>query len=64
MTNGDVMREHAKATGVPLVSIWKAQEGLAKAKRTKADVTLARLMLRYGRLTDEARDYVTREYAR
>lgn len=62
MTNGDILREHAEAQGIPLVSVWRAQEGLANAKRNKADVSLARLMLRHGRLTDEARAWVAREY--
>lgn len=61
-TNGDILRERAEVQGIPLVSIWKAKEGLAVAKRTKADAALARVMLRHGRLTDEAREYVAREY--
>jgi hypothetical protein len=62
MTNGDIWRERAEQAGIPLVSIWSAQDGLERAKKTKADVTLARLMLRHGRLTNEARAYVAREY--
>lgn len=62
MANGDMLRKQAEALGIPLTSIWKAQEGLAIAKRTKADVALARLMLRHGRLTDEARSWIAREY--
>ena len=61
-TNSDILRAQADAQGIPLTSIWKAQEGLAIAKRTKADAALARLMLRHGRLTDEARSYIAREY--
>lgn len=61
-TNGDILREQAEREGMPRTSIWKAQEGLALA-RTKADkAALARLMLRHGRLTDEARGWVAREY--
>lgn len=62
MTNGDILRKQADAQGLPLTSIWKAQEGLKIAKRTKADTALARLMLRHGRLTDEARTWIAREY--
>lgn len=61
-TNGDQMAAEADALGLPRTSIWKAQEGLAKAKKTNADVSLARLMLRFGRLTPEARNYVAKEY--
>lgn len=60
-TNGDIWRAIAEEQGIPLVSIWAAQEGLERAKKTKADVALARLMLRHGRLTDEARAYIARE---
>ncbi len=62
MTNGSVLRKEAEKRGIPLTSIWKAQEGLTIARKTKADVALARIMLRHGRLTDEARVYVSREY--
>lgn len=62
MTNSDILRKRADTQGIPLVSVWSAQEGLKIAKRTKADVSLARLMLRHGRLTDEARAWIAREY--
>ena len=62
MTNGDILRAHAEKQGIPLTSIWKAQEGL-KLARTQADKgVLARIMLRHGRLTDEARAYVAATY--
>lgn len=61
-TNGDILRAQAAAQGIPLTSIWKAKEGLALAKLTKADAALARLMLHHGRLTDEAREYIARQY--
>lgn len=48
----------AERLGMPRTSLEKAKAGLAKAKRNGADVSLARLMLRFGRLTDEARAYV------
>lgn len=52
----------AEARGMPLTSLEKAKEGLAKAKKNGADVSMARLMLRFGRLTEEARDYIVQEY--
>jgi hypothetical protein len=61
-TNGDLLRAEADRLGTPLVSVWAAQEGLERAKKTKADVALASLMLRHGRLTEDARAYIAREY--
>jgi hypothetical protein len=46
----------------PLRTLEQVREVLAQAKSTKADAALARLMLKHGRLTEEARDYVAREY--
>ncbi len=60
MTNGDKLRLDAERLGIPLVSIWSAKEALAVAKCTKADGALACIMLNHGRLTDEARAYVTK----
>jgi hypothetical protein len=62
MTNGEKLRQAAERLGLPRTSIWKAQEGLARAKKTKADAAMARLMLRHGRLTDEARAWAAKEY--
>ncbi|MDI1263878.1 MAG: hypothetical protein PS018_11535 [bacterium] len=61
-TNGDIMRAQAERAGIPPVSIWKAKEGLTLAKKNKADKALARLMLNHGRLTDEARAWIAKEY--
>ena len=60
-TNGDLLRAEADRLGIPLVSVWAAQEGFERAKKTKADVSLASLMLRHGRLTEEARAYIARD---
>ncbi len=46
----------------PRRTLQQVKAGLAAAKTAKADAAMARLMLRHGRLTDEARDYVAREY--
>ena len=61
-TNGQVLRQQAEAQGIPLASVWRVQEALNQAKQNRADAALARLMLRHGRLTDEARQYVLQEY--
>jgi hypothetical protein len=61
-TNGDILREQAEARGLPLVSVWKAQEGLAKARTAADRAALADLMLRHGRLTDTARAFLVMEY--
>jgi hypothetical protein len=42
----------------PLRTQDDVKAALAQAKKTKADAALARLMLKHGRLTDEARTYV------
>lgn len=52
----------AEQQGIPLRTLDDVLEALETAKNTKADVALARLMLRHGRLTDEAREYVARKY--
>ena len=61
-TNGDIWRDRAEQAGIPLVSIWSAQDIIARAKKNKADATFARLMLSQGRLTDEARAWLAKEY--
>lgn len=62
MTNGQLLSAHADRMGIPLVSVWAAQDTLERCKRTKADKAMARAMLRHGRLTDEARAWIAREY--
>lgn len=61
-TVGDDLRTMAEQQGIPMVSIWRAKEGLERAKKTRADAALARIMLRHGRLTPEARKYVSENY--
>jgi hypothetical protein len=46
--------------GVPLRTLENVKADLADAKTQGADEALARAMLRHGRLTDEAREFVTR----
>lgn len=61
-TNGDFWKQHAERKGIPRVTLASAKEGLEQAKKQGSDDILARLMLKAGRLTDEARAYVAREY--
>jgi hypothetical protein len=62
MNNGDILRKAADEQGLPLRTLAQVKAGLEQAKKTKADVSMARLMLNHGRLTEEAREYVAREY--
>ena len=47
---------------IPLRTLEDVKDALTKAHKQGAAIALARLMLRHGRLTDEAREYVAREY--
>lgn len=58
----DFLHQVAEQRGIPLRTLDDVRDGLAQAKKTNADVSMARLMLRHGRLTDEAREYVARQY--
>ncbi len=59
---GEILRADADRAGIPLRTLTQVREGLAKAKKTKADVTLARTMLRFGRMTDEAHAWISAQY--
>lgn len=61
-TNADTLRKIAEQQRIPLRTLNDVRRGLEQAKHNKADAATARLMLRHGRLTDEAREYVAREY--
>jgi len=61
-TNSEVFRKMADDMGMPLRTLEQVKEGLALAKENKADAAMARLMLRHGRLTDEARAFVAQKY--
>lgn len=58
-----LFHKHADLQGIPFRSLEQVRDTLEIAKKTNADSAMARIMLRYGRLTDEARDYVAREYS-
>ena len=62
-TNAEWLHEEAAKAGIPLRTLDQVQRCLAQAKKTKADVSMGRLMLRAGRLTDDARAYVAAQYS-
>ena len=62
MTNGDYRRVVAEKQDTSLRTLDQVKDSLAQARKNKREAELARIMLRYGRLTDEAREYVAREY--
>ncbi len=61
-TNADWLRTAAEHQNIPLRSLEQVRGDLEDAKRYAADKALARTMLRHGRLSEEAREYVAREY--
>lgn len=62
MTNGDILRAHAERLGIPLRSLEQVRVAILEAKAKGSDATFARLMLAQGRLTDEARAWLSGEY--
>lgn len=52
----------AEAQKTPLRTLEQVKEALNAAKKTKCDDKMARLMLRHGRLTDEAILYIGDNY--
>ena len=50
-TNGDYWRQHAEQRGIPERTLAQVQAAIAEAKKTNSDRSLARLMLRHGRMT-------------
>jgi hypothetical protein len=62
MTNGDYRRVVAEKRDTSLRTLDQVKDSLAQARKNRREAELARIMLRYGRLTDEAREYVAREY--
>ena len=57
-THGDMLKAYAEAKGTPARTLDDVKASLAYAKRINSEQEVARLMLRHGRLTDEARAYV------
>lgn len=63
-TNGDIQRAQAEQQGIPLRTLDDVRTCLERDKKKpgNVDVRMARMMLRHGRLTDEARAYVAQQY--
>jgi len=62
MTVIENLTEIAERRGIPLRTLDNVRDALAHAKRSGSDREMASMMLRFGRLTPEARAYVAREY--
>ena len=60
MKKGENMAKNVKE--IPLRTLEQVQEALMLAKRNGADEAMARLMLRHGRLTDEALLWIGNNY--
>ena len=56
--NATELADHAERLGIPLRTLDDVRSDLEQARAQKADAAMARLMLKYGRLTDEARAFV------
>jgi len=52
----------ADQQAIPLRTLEQVRATLENAKKYDSDREMALLMLRHGRLTDEARQFVAREY--
>lgn len=61
ITHAELVAE-AERLGMPQTSLERAKARLARAKETGADKSIARLMLRFGRLSPEAREWIASEY--
>lgn len=61
-TNGSFLRAQADRKGIPLRTLADVRNTLERCKHYNADAATARLMLKHGRLTDEARAWVALEY--
>jgi hypothetical protein len=57
-TYGEILTAHANAKGIPLQTLSEVENTLRRAKRTKADKAMANAMLKFGRMTDDAREFV------
>lgn len=61
---GDVLRKIAERQGIPLRTLDQVKADLAADHKRDPEIAkmMASMMLRHGRLTEEARNYVSREY--
>lgn len=64
-TNGQILRKHADRMGLPSRTLEQVQTDLANAAKRDPETAqaMARLMLRHGRLTLEARRYLQDRYS-
>lgn len=62
MTNGEYLQAKAAQMGIPLRTLDQVKVALAQAKKAGTDDAMARLMLRHGRVTDEASLYIGDNY--
>lgn len=59
MTNGQLLTTAADQLHIPPRTVDEVRKSLNAAKRRGSDHAMAKLMLKHGRLTDEARSLVT-----
>lgn len=52
------LAEYAEQAGIPLRTLDDVRAALEQARLNQSDKSLARLMLKFGRLTNEARAFV------
>lgn len=57
-TVGDELVQHADRIGYPLRTLSQVKAGMRQAAKNGAETTMARMMLRYGRMTNEARAWL------
>lgn len=61
-SNGDILKVLADKQGIPFRTLADVRSALEQAKKRDADRGLASLMLRHGRLDDEAIEFIQRKY--
>lgn len=61
-TIGEQLRAIGEQLGCPLATLASVKETIEECRKQHSDVSMARLMLRHGRLTSAARDYLRSEY--
>lgn len=57
-TWGEILKADADMANIPLRTLSQVKQALVQAKKGKCDARIARMMLRHGRLTKEALQYV------
>lgn len=61
-TVGAMLRHDAEKAGIPLRTLADVQSTITVCKRQNSDATMARLMLNHGRVTEDARAWLSQEY--